>query len=345
MPCRPERTALTWPPAISRGTGPRRCRRRRRRSPGTVIVTVRGGARPRAVPVLARYQGRLLAAAASAGTGLVCGGTDPGRRNITTPLIRSLAGGDGLPRLDTSRLRHLAGRRRPANRAGHVHARRRDHLLPAARRPARQPGTRRRARRRPAPRRGPAVMIPLPVLEDITDRSGIAPRIELLLPIGVRARQLAVRTLLPGILIVLADHRPAHPRPPGTDHAARGRPAAPRRDRRTGNTARTSSPAARPSGPSAWSPASWPGTSPTGCPPPGCSASAMTCSRHPSPKSSRTPARRWPPTGPTPKPSPARRPAAPATAPAPKPPGATAPAAAPARTASCSSATTPPPPP
>jgi hypothetical protein len=72
---------------------------------GGVIVTVRGGARPRAVPVLARYHSRLLAAAASAGTGLICGGTDPGRRNITTPLIRSLAGGAGLPRLDTSRLR------------------------------------------------------------------------------------------------------------------------------------------------------------------------------------------------------------------------------------------------
>jgi hypothetical protein len=72
---------------------------------GGVIVTVRGGARPRTVPVLARYHDRLLAAAASAGAGLVCGGTDPGRRNITTPLIRSLAGGDGLPRLDTSRLR------------------------------------------------------------------------------------------------------------------------------------------------------------------------------------------------------------------------------------------------
>jgi len=53
-------------------------------------------------------------------------------------------------------------------------------------------------------------MIALPVLEDITDRSGVAPRIELLLPIGVRARQLAVRTLLLGMLLVLADHRPAH---------------------------------------------------------------------------------------------------------------------------------------
>ena len=51
-------------------------------------------------------------------------------------------------------------------------------------------------------------MIPLPALEDITGRSGTAPRIELLLPIGVRARQLLVRTLLPGMLIVLADHRP-----------------------------------------------------------------------------------------------------------------------------------------
>jgi hypothetical protein len=53
-------------------------------------------------------------------------------------------------------------------------------------------------------------MIPLPVLEEVIDRSGIAPRIELLLPIGVRARQLLVRTLLLGMLIVLADHRPAH---------------------------------------------------------------------------------------------------------------------------------------
>ena len=53
-------------------------------------------------------------------------------------------------------------------------------------------------------------MIPLPVLEEIADRSGVAPRIELLLPIGVRARQLLVRTLLLGMLLVLAGHRPAH---------------------------------------------------------------------------------------------------------------------------------------
>ena len=71
---------------------------------GGVVVTVRG-ARPRVVPVLARYHARLLAAARFAGTGLICGGADPGRRNLTNPLITALDGGTGLPRLDTSRLR------------------------------------------------------------------------------------------------------------------------------------------------------------------------------------------------------------------------------------------------
>jgi len=71
---------------------------------GGVIVTVRG-ARPRTVPALARYHARLLAVARSAGSGLICGGADPGRRNLTNPVISALDGGDGLPRLDTSRLR------------------------------------------------------------------------------------------------------------------------------------------------------------------------------------------------------------------------------------------------
>ena len=71
---------------------------------GGVLIEVRGS-RPRAVPVLARYHGRLLAAAAFAGTGLVTGGRDPARRNVTTPLTRSLSGGTGLPRLEVSRLR------------------------------------------------------------------------------------------------------------------------------------------------------------------------------------------------------------------------------------------------
>ena len=71
---------------------------------GGVIVQV-SGRRARAVPVLARYQPRLLAAARFAGKGLICGGTDTGRRNITNPLVAALDGGTGLPRLDTSRLR------------------------------------------------------------------------------------------------------------------------------------------------------------------------------------------------------------------------------------------------
>jgi hypothetical protein len=69
-----------------------------------VVVTVRG-ARPRTVPVLARYHTPLLAAARFAGSALICGGADPGRRNLTNPLIRALDGGTGLPRLDTSQLR------------------------------------------------------------------------------------------------------------------------------------------------------------------------------------------------------------------------------------------------
>ena len=71
---------------------------------GGVVVDVRG-ARPRVVPVLARYHGRLLASAGFAAGRLVTGGRDPARRNVTTPLVSALAGGTGLPRLDTSRLR------------------------------------------------------------------------------------------------------------------------------------------------------------------------------------------------------------------------------------------------
>ena len=53
-------------------------------------------------------------------------------------------------------------------------------------------------------------MIPLAAFEEIIDASGTAARIEAMLPIGVRARQLLVRTLLLGMLLVPADHRPAH---------------------------------------------------------------------------------------------------------------------------------------
>jgi hypothetical protein len=83
-------------------------------------------------------------------------------------------------------------------------------------------------------------------------------------------------------------------------------------------------PTGRPSAPSAWLPAPSAKTSPTASRHSRCRRSAMTCSRHPSRPSSRTPARRWQWTGPTWRPSPARPPPKAATAPTPKPPGDTA---------------------
>jgi hypothetical protein len=53
-------------------------------------------------------------------------------------------------------------------------------------------------------------MIALAALEEIIDASGIAPRIEARMPIGVRPRQLSVRTLLAGMCLTQADGRPAH---------------------------------------------------------------------------------------------------------------------------------------
>jgi hypothetical protein len=73
--------------------------------PGGLVVQVRGGRAPRPVPVLARYHAPLLSAAAFAGENFLTGGTEPERGNITNPLTRSLAGGTGLPALDSSRLR------------------------------------------------------------------------------------------------------------------------------------------------------------------------------------------------------------------------------------------------
>ena len=73
--------------------------------PGGVVVAVRGGRRPRAVPILSRYCDRLVAAAGFAGEGLVIGGTSATRRNVTTPLTASLAGGRDLPRIEIARLR------------------------------------------------------------------------------------------------------------------------------------------------------------------------------------------------------------------------------------------------
>jgi hypothetical protein len=53
-------------------------------------------------------------------------------------------------------------------------------------------------------------MTVLAAFEEIIDASGVAPRIEALLPAGVRPRQLSVRTMLAGMCLAQADHRPAH---------------------------------------------------------------------------------------------------------------------------------------
>ncbi len=47
-------------------------------------------------------------------------------------------------------------------------------------------------------------------LESLVDASGVAERLELALPIGVRPRQLTARTLVIGMLLALSDSRPAH---------------------------------------------------------------------------------------------------------------------------------------
>src|SRR5258708_2415829 len=63
------------------------------------------GAQPTTGRVLPRSPGRRRAAPAAAGAGLIAGARPPPRRNVPYPLISRLAGGTGLPPLETSRLR------------------------------------------------------------------------------------------------------------------------------------------------------------------------------------------------------------------------------------------------
>ena len=53
-------------------------------------------------------------------------------------------------------------------------------------------------------------MTPLAAFEEVIDASGAAERIEAMLPVGVRSRQLTVRALLAGMCLAQAGHRPAH---------------------------------------------------------------------------------------------------------------------------------------
>jgi hypothetical protein len=71
---------------------------------GGVVVHVKGR-RARVVPVLARYHERLVASARFAQAGYVTGGFSASRRNVTSGLVASLAGGADLPTLEVGRLR------------------------------------------------------------------------------------------------------------------------------------------------------------------------------------------------------------------------------------------------
>jgi hypothetical protein len=73
------------------------------RSGGVVVVVA--GRRPRVVPVLARYHGRLLEAAGFAKDRYLIGGIDPGRENVTDRIVHAAVRHCDLPRLDTGRLR------------------------------------------------------------------------------------------------------------------------------------------------------------------------------------------------------------------------------------------------
>ena len=53
-------------------------------------------------------------------------------------------------------------------------------------------------------------MTGLAALEEVIDASGIAARVEAMLPAGARARQLSARTLMAGMCLTQADGRPAH---------------------------------------------------------------------------------------------------------------------------------------
>lgn len=71
---------------------------------GGLVAEVHG-AHPRVVPVLARYHRLLVESACFAGEHPVISRGDPERKNVTTPLLGSLVGGEDLPRLSTFRLR------------------------------------------------------------------------------------------------------------------------------------------------------------------------------------------------------------------------------------------------
>ena len=293
---------------------------------GGVLVTVRG-ARPRTVPVLARYHARLLAAARFAGTALVCGGTEPGRRNITNPLVTRAGRRDRpAPAGHLPAARDLAGRLsrscwgwpRSCTRPGSAAPSGSATWSPAWSRPARPrrsgcsgpPGDDprwRRSRRSstpPASRRGSRRCC----------RPACAAR---QLPSAPCCWACCSRSPTAGRAHLTSVHQ-------ALTSAARGRPAAARRPRGLEGRPAPAAPTGRPSTPSAWSTAALGKDEPDGLPSPALQAACDDLLEAAIPEKSRTPAARWPWTGATWRPSPGPRRAAPATAPTPRPPGATA---------------------
>ena len=205
---------------------------------GGVIVQV-GGARARSVPVLERYHERLLGAAAFAGDRYVIGGRNPDRRNVTDTLSAALSTDCSLPRLQAGRLRstwlvqcaRAIGLAAFMQAAGISCSQRLGDLA------AQLPRSDRGRAGRPVGRQRP-VSDDLDRIEEIIDVSGVAD-IELLLPTGVRPRQLKVTTLLIGMTLDDARRPPGVPdrRAHNADSTARGRAAAARGDRAAGSTA------------------------------------------------------------------------------------------------------------
>lgn len=74
------------------------------RRSGGVLVEVRGVNR-RVVPMRKAFHDRLLAAASAVGRRPLVGTGHPRQRNVTGPLVASLAGGADLAALDVRRLR------------------------------------------------------------------------------------------------------------------------------------------------------------------------------------------------------------------------------------------------
>jgi hypothetical protein len=72
--------------------------------PGGVVVTVRG-IRPRTVPLLSRYEELAREVSAYFSGRYVAGGSVPSRRNVTSPVLSRISGGEDLPALKVARLR------------------------------------------------------------------------------------------------------------------------------------------------------------------------------------------------------------------------------------------------